>query len=163
MGHSCKLSSRYYHLLFLRPLFLVTRAVDDECIELPKIMDGEREDDNNENLIYRNEYNQLPQDVREYFAEATNLIDRANQAAKAEEEAVKEYNLIHTKINTENQNGMQLVDLKENVENIEETEEIASRIIEAQTFWIYEGVPAPGDNEKLHMDTSTSIFSTFSF
>merc|ERR1711962_265521 len=34
-------------------------------------------------------------------------------------------------------------------------EEIASRIIEAQTFWKYEGIPAPGDNKKLHMDTST--------
>merc|ERR1711962_978484 len=34
-------------------------------------------------------------------------------------------------------------------------EEIASRIIEAQTFWKYEGIPAPGDNEKLHMDAST--------
>merc|ERR1711989_203307 len=113
------------------------------------------EEDDNEKLIYRNEYDQLPQDVREYFAEAINLINRANQAAKAEEEAVKEYNLIHTRVNTENQNGMQLTDLKEKVADIEETEKIASRIIEAQTFWKYEGIPAPGDNEKLHMDAST--------
>merc|ERR1712089_25282 len=62
---------------------------------------------------------------------------------------------IHTRINTENQNGVQLTDLKEKVADIEEAEEIASRIIEAQTFWKYEGIPAPGDNEKLHMDAST--------
>merc|ERR1712115_239157 len=93
-------------------------------------------------------------DVREYFAEAINLIKRANQAAKAEEDAVTEYNLIHTRVNTENRDGVQLTDLKEKIADIEEVEEIASRIIAAQTFWKYEGIPAPGDNEKLHMDAS---------
>merc|ERR1712236_62596 len=98
----------------------------------------------------------LPQEVKEYFIEATTLIDRANQAAKAEQEAVAEYNEIYATINAENQRGMQLNDLKEKIENIEETEDIANRIIEARTFWIYEGTPAPGDNDKLHMSPSTS-------
>merc|ERR1712089_75798 len=62
---------------------------------------------------------------------------------------------IHTRINTENQHGVQLTDLQKKVADIEEAEEIASRIVAVQTFWKYEGIPAPGDNEKLHMDAST--------
>ena len=73
-------------------------------------------------------------DVREHFAEAINLIKRANQAAQEEEDAVADYNLIHARINTENQDGAQLTDLKEKVAEIEEIEEIASRIIAAETF-----------------------------
>ena len=142
------------HTLGLLEDFL-TKAVDEKTVQLPQILDGVRTDDDSEKLIFKNEYDQLPQDVREYFAEAINLINRANQAAEAEEEAVTEYNLIHTKVNTENRDGEQLTDLKEKVADIEEAEEIASRIIAAQTFWRYEGIPAPGDNEKLHMDAST--------
>merc|ERR1712240_301445 len=51
--------------------------------------------------------------------------------------------------------GEQLTDLQEKVADIEEAEEIASRIVAARTFWKYKGIPAPGDNEKLHMDAST--------
>ena len=83
-------------------IFFLTKVVDEKCVQLPKILEGEREEDDSEKLIYRNEYDQLPQDVKEYFGEAINLINRANQAAKAEEEAVTEYNLIHTRVNTEN-------------------------------------------------------------
>merc|ERR1712237_106631 len=134
----------------------LNKALDEEEIELPKIMNGEREDGNDDDSIYKHEYDQLPQEVKEYFIEATTLIDRANQAAAAEQEAVAEYNDIYATINAENQRGMQLNDLKEKIENIEETEDIANRIIEARSFWIYEGTPAPGDNDKLHMSPSTS-------
>ena len=34
----------------------LTKVVDEQCVELPKIVEGEREDDNNEKLIDRNEY-----------------------------------------------------------------------------------------------------------
>ena len=78
----------------------------------------------------------------------------AHCAAQEEDDAVADYNLIHARINTENQDGAQLTDLKEKVAEIEEIEEIASRIIAAETFWKYEGIAAPGDNEKLHMDAS---------
>merc|ERR1712089_60565 len=37
----------------------LNKALDEEEIELPKIMNGEREDGNNDNLIYKHEYNQL--------------------------------------------------------------------------------------------------------
>merc|ERR1711962_1783890 len=134
----------------------LNKALDEEQIELPRIMNGEREDGNDDDSIYKNEFDQLPPEVKEYFMEATPLIDRANQAAKAEQEAVAEYNEIYATINAENQRGMQLNDLKEKIQNIEEAEDIANRIIEARTFWIYEGTPAPGDNEKLHMSPSTS-------
>ena len=100
------------HTLGLIGDFL-TKVVDEKIVQLPQIIEGVRTDDDSEKLIYKNEYDQLPQDVREYFAEAINLINRANQAAEAEEKAVAEYNLIHTKINTENRDGEQLTDLRE--------------------------------------------------
>ena len=133
----------------------LTKIVEEKRVQLPNIVEGERTEDDSEKIIYRNEYDQLPQDVREYFGEAINLINRANQAATAEEEAVTEYNLIHTRVNSESREGEQLTDLKEKVADIEEAEEIANRIVAAQTFWKYEDIPAPGDNEKIHMDTST--------
>merc|ERR1711873_398566 len=108
-----------------------------------------------EESIYKSEYDQLPQDVKECFDEAVALIDMANEAAAAERRAIAEYKLIHDKINAENLNGEQLNDLREKVANIEEAKEIASKIVEARTFWRYEGVPAPGDDEKISMNAST--------
>ena len=91
----------------------LNEVVDNERVELPKIVEGEREVGNDDQLIYRKEYDQLPQDVREYFAEAIKLIKQANHAAQEEDDAVADYNLIHARINTENQDGAQLTDLKE--------------------------------------------------
>ena len=51
--------------------------------------------------------------IKEHFTEANNLIDKANQAATEEDEAVSAYNIIHGKINTESQNGEQLTELRE--------------------------------------------------
>merc|ERR1712237_48257 len=94
----------------------LNKASDEEQIELPRIINGYREDGNDDDSIYKNEFDQLPPEVKEYFMEATTLIDRANQAAKAEQEAAAEYNEIYATINTENQRGMQLNDLKEKIE-----------------------------------------------
>merc|ERR1711962_1119128 len=134
----------------------LNKASDEEQIELPRIINGDREDGNDDDSIYKNEFDQLPQEVKEYFMDATTLIDRANQAAKEEQDAAAEYNEIYAAMNAENQKGMQINDLREKIENIEETEDIANRILEVGTFWIYEGTPAPGDNDKLHMSPETS-------
>ena len=112
----------------------LNKSVEENVVSLPKITEGVRTDDDNDKSIYKNEYDQLPQDVREYFAESVTLIDIANEAAEAEGEAIADYNLIHDKINAENRDREQLNDLRERVANIEEAEEIASKIVEAQTF-----------------------------
>merc|ERR1712240_217796 len=142
------------HTLGLLEEFL-NQSAEENVVSLPKIIEGARTNDDNDKSIYKSEYDQLPQDVREYFAESVTLIDMANEAAAPEGVAIADYKLIHDKINAENRNGEQLNDLREKVANIEEAEEIASKIVEAQTFWRYEGVPAPGDDEKISMNAST--------
>merc|ERR1712082_265730 len=112
-------------------LGLLEEFLNQSVISLPKIIDGVRTNVDNDKLIYKSEYDQLPQDVREYFAESVTLIDIANEAAAAEGVAIAEYKLIHDKINAENQNGEQLNDLREKVAHIEEAEEIAGKIVEA--------------------------------
>merc|ERR1712215_220858 len=66
------------HTLALIRDFL-TKVVEEQRVQLPKIVEGQREEEDSEKLIYRNEYDQLPQDVRKYFGEAINQINRANQ------------------------------------------------------------------------------------
>merc|ERR1711873_207526 len=109
-----------------------------------------------EESIYKSEYDQLPQEVKECFDDSVALINMANEAAAAEKRAIAEYKLIHDKINAENLNGEQITDLREKITLIEEAEAIAGKIVEAKTFWRYEGVPAPGNDEKIPMNSSTS-------
>merc|ERR1711873_179155 len=74
----------------------------------------------------------------------------------AEKRAIDEYKFMHNEMNTDNQISKQIADLEENLILIEEAESIAGKIVEAQTFWKYEGVPAPGDNEKTPITAGTS-------
>merc|ERR1711867_372669 len=97
---------------------------------------------NYDQLIYRKEYDQLPQDVRDCYAEAAKLIVKANQAEREEDDALADYTLICARINSQNLNGAQLIDLKEKIAGIEEIDDLASRIIVAGTFWKYEGIAA---------------------
>merc|ERR1712240_622263 len=50
----------------------------------------------------------------------------------------------------------QIADLEEKLILIKEAESVAGKIVEAQTFWKYEGVTAPGDNEKTPITAGTS-------
>ena len=135
-------------------LGLLEKSLNQSVINLPKIIVGVRTHD--EESIYRSEYNQLPPEVKECFDYSVALIEMASEAVAAEKRAIAEYKLIHDKINAENQIGKQITDLEEKITLIEEAEAIAGKIVEAQTFWKYEGVPAPGDDEKTPMNASTS-------
>merc|ERR1712240_115523 len=134
-------------------LVLLEKSLNQSVISLPKIIFGVRT--YAEESIYKSEYDQLPQEVKECFDDSVALINMANEAAAAERVAIAEYKLIHDKINAENLNGEQITDLREKITLIEEAEAIAGKIVEAQTFWRYEGVPAPGDDEKIPMNAST--------
>merc|ERR1711873_55544 len=69
---------------------------------------------------------------------------------------IDEYKLMHDEMNADNQISKQITDLKEKLMLIKEAESVAGQIVEAQTFWKYEGVPAPGDNEKTPITAGTS-------
>ena len=132
----------------------LNEVVENERVELPNIIDEEREAGNDDQLIYRTEYDKLPQDVKDCYAEAAKLIVQANQAEQEENDALADYTLICARLNSQNLDGAQLIDLKEKIAGIKELDDLASRIIVAGTFWKYEGIAAPGDNEKFYMDSS---------
>merc|ERR1712240_616310 len=52
-------------------------------------------------------------------------------------------------------NGEEYTRLRDRVALINESEAIAGRIVEAQTFWKYEGVPVPGNGDKIPMNSNT--------
>merc|ERR1712121_518073 len=118
-----------------------------------KVIDVTRVNTDSEKSIYKNEYDQLPQAVKECFDESMALITMANKADSAEKVAAAEYKLVHDKVNDDN--GDQYTELRERITLIKEAEAIAGKIVEAQTFWKYEGVPVPGNGDKIPMSSST--------
>merc|ERR1712082_492248 len=64
--------------------------------------------------------------------------------------------ILHGAMSEDNQIRKQIADLKEKLTSIKTTESVAEKIGEAQTFWKYEGVPAPGDDEKTPITAETS-------
>merc|ERR1712240_688495 len=121
-------------------------------ISLPQILDGTRTGTETEKLIFKNEYEQLPKVVKDYFVEASALLNLADKVDAAEKIAAAEYKLVHQ--NVSNENGEEYTRLRDRVALINESEAIAGRIEEAQTFWMYEGVPAPRSGDKIPMDSS---------
>ena len=132
----------------------LNEVVENECIELPNIIDEEREAGNDDQSIYRSDFDKLPQDVKDCYAEAAKLIVQANQAEQEENDALADYTLICAKLESNNLHGAQLLDLKEKLVGIKELDDLASRIILAGTFWKYEGIAAPGENKKFYMDNT---------
>merc|ERR1712239_29928 len=106
-----------------------------------------------EKLIYQNEYEQLPQAVKDHYVEASALIKLANKADSAERIAAAEYKLVHEKVSDEN--GDAYTRLRDRIALINEAEAIAGKIVESQTFWKYEGVPVPGNGDKIPMNSNT--------
>ena len=86
-----------------------------------------------EKLIFKNEYEQLPQVVKDYFVEASALLNLADKADAAERIAAAEYKLVHEKVSDEN--GDEYTKLRDRIALINEAEAIAGKIVESQTFW----------------------------
>merc|ERR1712240_580965 len=135
-------------------LGLIYKTLNLPVINLPKIRNGIRI--NKEELIYRSEFNQLPPKIKECFDYSVAWTEIANEAVAAERRAIDEYKIMHNEMNADNQIKKQIADLKEKLTIIKEAESVAGKIVEAQTFWKYEGVPAPGDNEKTPITAGTS-------
>merc|ERR1712163_68868 len=135
-------------------LRLLYKSLSRPIINLPKIIAGVRTHD--EESIYRSEFNQLPPKIKECFDYSVALIEMANEAVAAQKRAIDEYKLMHNKMNADNQISKQIADLEEKLMLIKEAESVAGKIVEAQTFWKYEGVPALGDNEKTPITAGTS-------
>ena len=72
-------------------------AVKNNQIKLPSIMQGPRPE-NGQRTIYKEEFDQLPLNIKESFLDADVLIDKTNKAAEEEEKALMSYNSIMSKI-----------------------------------------------------------------
>ena len=122
-------------------------------IELPRLLEGARTGGEPNRAIFKSEYEQLPKEIKEYFVEASNLLNMANNADEAEKAAEAEYNLAHESV--DNETAMEYYSLRERLALILESETIAGRIIDARTFWLYEDVLAPGSDNKVPMDSNS--------
>ena len=133
---------------------LLNDIVDSGNLDLPDIIEEERGEDNEEQLIYRSDFDQIPQDVKDYYAEAAKLILQVSQAEHEEKDALDDYTLACAKLESTNLQGPKLHDVKAKLGEIKELDELASRIMLAGTFWKYEGIAAPGENDKFYMDNN---------
>ena len=97
----------------------LNKVVEDENIELPDIINEEREAGNDDQSIYRSDFNQLSQDVKDCYAEAAKLIVQANQAEQEENDALADY--ICAELESNNLRGAQLIDVKEKLIGIKKT------------------------------------------
>ena len=135
-------------------LRLIYKKLNLPVINLPKIRNGIRI--NKEKVIYRSEFNQLPTKIKECFDYSVAWTEMADKSVAAERRAIEEYNILLDEMGNDNQIRKQIADLKEKLTSIKTTESVAEKIGEAQTFWKYEGVPAPGDDEKTPITADTS-------
>ena len=83
----------------------LNEVVENENIELPDIINEEREEGNDDQSIYRSDFDQLPQDVKDCYAEAAKLIVQANQAEQEVNDALADYTLICAKLESNNLHG----------------------------------------------------------
>merc|ERR1712240_502431 len=135
-------------------LRLIYKTLNLPVINLPKIRNGIRI--NKEEIIYRSEFNHLPPKTKECFDYSVAWTEMADKAVAAERRAINEYKILHDEMSEDNQIRKQIADLKEKLTIIKATELVAGKIGEAQTFWKYEGVPAPGDDEKTPITADAS-------
>ena len=134
---------------------LLNNIVSNGSVELPEIIEEERGEDNEEQLIYRSDFDQIPQDVKDYYAEAAKLMLQVTQAKHEENDALADYTLACAKLESTNLQGPKLHDVKTKLGEINEFDELARRIMLEGTFWKYEGIAAPEENDKFHMDSNT--------
>ena len=133
---------------------LLNNIVDNGTIGLPEIIEQER-GANEDQEIYRSDFDKIPQDVKNLFTEAAKLVLQATQAKHEESDALADYTLACTKLETTEQTGPKLHEAQTKLKEIIDFEELARRIMIEGTFWKYERVAAPGENDKFQLDNNT--------
>ncbi len=129
--------------------------MDNETIGLPEIIEQERGENGGDQEIYRSDFDKIPQDVKNLFTEAAKLMLQVTQAKHEESDALEDYTLACAKLESTNLQGPKLHEVKTKLGEINDFEELARRIMIEGTFWKYERVAAPGENDKFHMDSNT--------
>merc|ERR1712120_53314 len=133
---------------------LLNNIVENNTIGLPNIIEQER-GANEDQEIYRSDFDKIPQDVKILFSEAAKLVLKATQAKHEESDALGDYTLACTKLETTEQTGPKLHEAQTKLKEIIDFEELARRIMIEGTFWKYERVAAQGENNKFHLDNTT--------
>merc|ERR1712082_43826 len=133
---------------------LLNNIVDNGTIGLLEIIEQER-GANEDQEIYRSDFDKIPQDVKILFSEAAKLVLKATQAKHEESDALGDYTLACTKLELAEQTGPKLHEAQTKLREIIEFEELARMIMIEGTFWKYDKVAAPGENDNFHLDNTT--------
>merc|ERR1712089_83999 len=91
-------------------------------------------------------------DVKILFSEAAKLVHQATQARHEEAQVIGDYTLISTRLDLAEQNGPKLHEVQAKRRDLIQFEELARLIMLEGTFWKYNKVTAPGDNDKVLLD-----------
>merc|ERR1711867_49162 len=133
---------------------ILNNIVKDNTIGLPNIIPQER-GENEDQEIYQSDFDKIPEDVKILFSEAAKLVFKATQARHEEREAIGDYTLTSTRLELAEQQGPKLHEVQTKLRELVEFEELARMIMIEGTFWKYNKVPAPGDNDKFLLDNAT--------
>merc|ERR1712041_24646 len=94
----------------------------------------------------------MGEDVKILFSEAAKLVFQATQARHEEAQVIGDYTLISTRLDLAEQNGPKLEEVQAKRRDLVQFEELARLIMLEGTFWKYNKVTAPGDNDKVLID-----------
>merc|ERR1712089_1358 len=97
----------------------------------------------------------MGEDVKILFSEAAKLVFQATQARHEEAQVIGDYTLISTRLDLAEQNGPKLQEVQAKRRELVQFEELARLIMLEGTFWKYNKVIAPGDNDKVLLDDAT--------
>merc|ERR1712041_21076 len=97
----------------------------------------------------------MGEDVKILFSEAAKLVFQATQARHEEAQVIGDYTLISTRLDLAEQNGPKLEEVQAKRRELVQFEELARLIMLEGTFWKYNKVTAPGDNDKVLLDDAT--------
>merc|ERR1712101_19447 len=133
---------------------MLNNMIEQNTIGLPTIIPEVR-GENEDQEIYQSHFDKIPDDVKILFSEAANLVFRANQAKHEEAAVIGDYTLTSTRLDLAEQQGLKLHEAQTKLRELVEFEELARMISPEGTFWKYNKVTAPGDNDKLLLDDAT--------
>merc|ERR1711867_305396 len=133
---------------------ILNDIVKNNSIGLPKIIPQVR-GENEDQEIYQSDFDKIPEDVKILSSEAAKLVFKATQARHEEAEVIGDYTLTSTRLELAEQQGPKLHEAQTKLRELVEFEELARMIMLEGTFWKYNKVTAPGDNDEFLLDNAT--------
>ena len=135
----------------------LTTEVQNGTLSLPEVINMGRTEESPK-AIYREDFDNLPQEVKDKFEQVDRLIMLANQAASEEELEMDKHKEL-TQGDDDANLQEQYVKERKKLGAIVAAEKIADKVMDAGTIWKYESKSAPGELKKRSMtcDMTTKL------